>query len=104
MRGGGIFQITGRYNFEKLSKDTGINFIDDPSKITTEADSLIAALWFWNTRNLSRHADSNDILSVSKIINLGSATAKAIPNGLDDRIKQTERFKKLFTVNNKLKS
>jgi putative chitinase len=95
-RGAGIFQLTGRSNFEQLTKATGIDFISNSDLIMTEANSLIAALWFWNSKGLNTYADKDDILSVSKIINLGSAKSKGTPNGLPDRTKKTNDFKQTF--------
>ncbi|MGK6342824.1 glycoside hydrolase family 19 protein [Chryseobacterium sp. DT-3] len=97
LRGGGIFQITGRSNFQKLSDDTGVDFISNPEIIDNEADSVLAALWFWKLKGLNKYADADDVLSVSKIINLGNAKAKGTPNGLNDRISKTNYYKKLFT-------
>lgn len=96
MRGQGIFQLTGRGNLTVLSKDTRIDFVGKPSLLLNEADSLIAALWYWNTHKLSRYADVDDGLSISKIINLGSAGAKGTPKGLADRISKIKKFKTVF--------
>lgn len=95
-RGSGIFQITGRSNFERLSKDTGIDFIGNPALILEEANSIIAALWFWNNRNLSKYADKNDTTSISKTVNLGNANHKGIPKHLSERIQATQKYKKIF--------
>lgn len=96
-RGGGIFQITGRANYTKLSKDTGIDFINNPERITNETDSLIAAIWYWNMRGLNRYADADNIDAISDLINLGKLTPKfgdAI--GFTDRRNQVNNFKRIF--------
>lgn len=95
-RGAGIFQITGRANFEKLSKDTGIDFVNNPSLLLDEANSMIAAIWFWNERKLSSYADKDDAISISKIINLGNAKSKATPNHLKERIEAVNYYKTIF--------
>jgi putative chitinase len=94
LRGAGIYQITGRANFQKLSDDTGIDFVNNPELILEEANSMIAALWFWNSRGLNRYADKDDVTSISKIINLGNAKAKGVPKHLNERKQWVETFKK----------
>lgn len=70
-RGRGFIQITGKYNYIMLSKDTRINFLDNPDLLLTEANSLISALWFWNKHKLNLLADKNDIKGITRIINGG---------------------------------
>ena len=93
LRGAGIFQITGRANFQKLSDDTGIDFINHPELLLEEANSLIAAVWFWNNRGLNKYADKDDVLSISKIINLGNVKAKGTPKHLAERKQWAETYK-----------
>lgn len=95
-RGKGIFQITGRNNYTVLSKDTRIDYLSSPDLLLTETDSLIAALWFWNSRHLNKYADVDDGLSISKIINLGSVGVNASPKGLTDRLNKVRKYKALF--------
>jgi putative chitinase len=96
LRGAGLTQVTGRANFQKLSDDTGIDFINHPELILQEAESLIASVWFWNYRGLNKYADKDDILSISKIINLGSVKASGTPKHLAERKQAVETFKKIF--------
>ena len=94
--GKGIFQITGRANVQKLSDDTGIDFINHPELLLEETHSLIAAIWYWNSRGLNKYADKDDVLSISKVINLGNAKAKGTPKHLAERKQWAETFKKEF--------
>lgn len=94
LRGSGILQITGRANFQKLSDDTGIDFINQPELILEEANSVIAAIWFWNYRGLNKYADKDDATSISKIVNLGSVKSKGTPKHLEERKQWAETFKK----------
>lgn len=98
LRGGGIYQITGRANWEKLSKDTGIDFINNPDLIIDEKNSIIAAIWFWNNRKLNDFADKDDVVSISKIINLGNKNSLATPNHLQERISATNKHKETFKI------
>lgn len=101
-RGRGIFQITGLANYKALTEyarevlGVDVDYVKNPDLLLNEADSLIAALWYWNTRKLNSYADKNDIKSISKIINLGSVTVKAEPKGLDHRIQCVNNFIKIF--------
>jgi len=94
LRGAGIYQITGRTNFQKLSDDTGIDFINHPELILEEANSVIAAIWFWDNRKLNSYADKDDVLSISKVVNLGSVKAKGTPKHFAERKQWAETFKK----------
>lgn len=94
-RGGGIFQITGRYNYEAVQRRTGIPFSEHPELIEQEANSIIAALDFWENRNLNRYADEDNVLAVSQIVNVGSR--KGVPNGLKDRERKTRHYAKIFS-------
>jgi putative chitinase len=93
LRGSGILQITGRANFQKLSEDTSIDFINNPELILQEAESIIAAIWFWNYRGLNKYADKDDATSISKIVNLGSVKSKGTPKHLEERKQWVETFK-----------
>ena len=83
-RGRGFIQITGKDNYLMLSKDTRIDYLNNPDLLLNESDSLISALWFWNKHKLNLLADKNDIKAITKTINGGY-------NGLAHR---TELLKK----------
>ena len=93
-RGRGFIQLTGRDNYTALTKwakSNGINtdYVNNPDLLLREADALISALWFWTVNDLNKYADKDDVLSITKRINGGT-------NGLQDRITETTKFKKLF--------
>lgn len=88
-RGRGHIQITGKVNYTALSDATGIDYVKDPDKLLNESDSLIAALWFWTSRNLNELADADDVKGVTKKINGGY-------NGLSDRKKWVSFYKEIF--------
>jgi len=70
-RGRGFIQITGKDNYLMLSKDTRIDYLNNPDLLLNESDSLISALWFWNKKGLNKLADKNDIKAITKRINGG---------------------------------
>jgi putative chitinase len=88
-RGRGFIQITGKANYLVLSKDTGIDYLNNPELLLNEADSMISALWFWNKNNINSHADNDDVKKVTRTINGGY-------NGLKHRIELLEKYKAVF--------
>lgn len=86
-RGRGFIQITGKSNYESLSKDTKIDFVSNPNLLLQEANALISALWYWNKNNLNTFADKDDIITITKRINGGL-------NGIDDRKRLLAIYKK----------
>jgi len=88
-RGRGFIQLTGRLNYTNLSRDTGIDYINNPDLLLNEADSMIAALWYWSKANCNKYADLDDIKSVTKLINGGYINLEA-------RIKEVNKMKKVF--------
>lgn len=79
-KGRGAIQITGRYNYTKLSKDLGYDFVSDPKKLAELPWAILSAGWFWNLAKLNPYADKDDLVAITKRINGGT-------NGLDSRRK-----------------
>jgi predicted chitinase len=82
-RGGSWFQTTGRYNVAKYAKA-----LDIPMRADLLDDHEIGlrfACFEWKDGNCCRYANENDLLSISKYINTGSAKSGIMPNGLADR-------------------
>ena len=90
-RGRGFIQITGRYNYEQLSKDTGIDYANNPDWLLREEDSMISALWFWKSKNLNLLADKDDLKNITRRINGGY-------NGLKHREELLKEYKKVFFI------
>lgn len=70
-RGGGMLQITGRNNYNLLSKDTRVDFLTNPDIILEETNSMLAACWFWKTNKINIYADKNDLSEVRHTVNGG---------------------------------
>jgi putative chitinase len=96
-RGGGMLQTTFRNGYETLEKSTGIPFTKNPDLILEEVNGLIAALEYWRTTNLNKHADENNLDAISDIINIGSKT-KTVgdANGFKERKENLEKYKQIF--------
>lgn len=87
--GKGFIQITGKTNYEALSNYTKVDYVSAPELLLNEADSMISALWYWNTADLNKFADKDDILTITKRINGGT-------NGLEHRTQLLKDMKKVF--------
>lgn len=89
-RGYGPIQVTGRYNvteFFNWCVEQGLNppdFITFPSLIADSPWAGWSVVWYWETRNLNRYADSNDIEMITRRVNGGL-------NGYADRLDYYDR-------------
>ncbi len=90
-RGRGFIQVTLKDNYRELSKYTGIDFLNNPDLLLNEANSVIAALWYWNKHKLNVLADKDNINLITKKINGGY-------NGLSHRITLVNKWKKILKV------
>ena len=94
-RGRGAVQLSGRNNYASFAE-----WKQDPSIITNpdQVASIYAfdsALWFFEENRVWMHAKDlteNTILIISRIINVGNSSTTVIPNGLEDRIKKTQKY------------
>lgn len=56
-RGRGLPQITGRYNYEQLSRARGVDYVDSPELLEEPDHATWAAGWWWSSRHLNLYAD-----------------------------------------------
>jgi putative chitinase len=78
--GRGLIQLTGKNNYQAFADSLEMNINDVPEYLGTFEGAAQSACWFWETNNLNRFADKNDIKGLTKAINGGYI-------GLEDRIK-----------------
>lgn len=83
--GRGLIQLTGRSNYQNFADSIEVDGrplkIDEvPEYLQTFEGAAQSACWFWETNNLNKFADADDILGMTKRINGGTI-------GLNDRIK-----------------
>ena len=90
-RGRGLIQITGRSNYETLSKLWGVDLIANPELLERPEYAVKSAIWFWNSRCLNKFADTDNIRDITRRINGGF-------NGLADRMQLLGRAKKILMV------
>lgn len=77
-RGRGIFQLTGRANYQTVGAKLGLTLTSDPELAAVPVNALQIACEYWVSRKLNELADKNDLVAITKRINGGT-------NGLADR-------------------
>ncbi|WP_240647217.1 MULTISPECIES: glycoside hydrolase family 19 protein [Burkholderia cepacia complex] len=97
-RGGGLLQITGRYNFRVMGQKISIDLEGNPDLIVQPSTAAHASAQFWADHALSALADAGDFLSISRAINLGNPRSAATPNGMPDRLALWDSCKKALGV------
>jgi putative chitinase len=73
-RGGGLIEITGRYNFQQMSTALfgDSRLVDNPDSITDPLTSCRAAGCFWFRRKCNEAADIPDFVRVTRLVNGGT--------------------------------
>jgi len=79
-RGGGILQLTGRYNYTQFGKALDMSAEEAVDYVRTKKGALDSACWFWDTNNINKYCDAHDIKGMTRRINGGYI-------GLEDRKK-----------------
>lgn len=85
-RGRGYIQLTGKDNYSAFAKFKNITLDECVNYLSTIEGAVESALWYWNTHNLNKYCDNDDILGMTKAINGGTI-------GLDDRTAKYNKFK-----------
>lgn len=95
-RGRGAIQLTGKSNYKSFSESIKKpEIMINPDLVASEY-SFESALFFFNKNKLwnicNKGVNDDSITRLSKAINLGNASSKKVPNGLEDRISLTKRY------------
>lgn len=85
-RGRGVFQITGKSNYNVMANRLQIDCVNNPDLLLSSDNALASALVYWTENDLNKLADKDDIIAVTKKINGGT-------NGLDERKAYLRRAK-----------
>ena len=95
-RGQGYKQLTGKDNVRRYSLDTygDDRVVRDPAMLQRLPDSVNSGAWYWKVHGIDRYGDN--VLAVSRAVNLGRINTKAMPVGYDARVRATERARKLW--------
>lgn len=82
-RGRGFLQVTGRHAYQKYAQQLGVSLTQ---KMDEDYDlSLQFAILEWVSSGCNSLALENDLLGISRAINVGSAKSGVMPNGLEHR-------------------
>jgi putative chitinase len=88
-KGRGLIQLTGRSNYEQYGAHANLNLLKKGNESLIAKNpryAVDASLWFWDTRNLNRYADEDNLRAVTRRVNGGF-------NGLEDRKSYLNRAK-----------
>lgn len=77
-RGQGLIQLTGKDSYIRCGKALGIDLAARPGLLTEKEFAILSAAWFWQDKDVNKHADKGDVRNATLIINGGTI-------GLDDR-------------------
>lgn len=86
--GRGFIQLTGRANYEAAGKALGLDLVNKPELAEDPANAAKVALWYWQSRGVSKSAQIGDVARSTKLINGGL-------NGLSDR---QSKFRSYLTM------
>ncbi len=90
-KGRGLIQITGRFNYRQCGEALGVDLIQQPTLLATDALACRSAGWYWDSRQLNVWADRDNLEQVTLVINGGY-------NGLDDRKDKLVAAKSAFGI------
>lgn len=88
-RGRSPVQLTHLGNYAWMQELTDLPLLENPDLALDIANGAELAAAWWQGSGLNTLADANDVLGISRKINLGSAKSKKTPRGLQDRIART---------------
>jgi putative chitinase len=84
-RGNGMLQTTGGDAHRKAGENAGADFFNHPELLTSPEFALQPVLLEWTNSGCNRFADADDLLSISRAINLGDPHSSKTPLGMADR-------------------
>jgi putative chitinase len=87
--GRGIFQLTGRANYEAYGKRLGVDLASNPDRAAEPELSLKIACEYWRRKGLNILADADNARAITRLINGGF-------NGIEDRLDRLKTAKGLL--------
>jgi putative chitinase len=97
-RGNGLLQTTGGLAHKKAGDQVGVDFFDHPELVTAAEHALKPVLFEWTASKCNTFADADDLLKVSRAINLGNPNSRSTPNGMPDRTSFLKMAKKALGI------
>jgi len=68
-RGRGLFQLTGRDNYEAAAKALNRPYVEQPELVGEASDAALTAAWFWHSRGCNELADQRLFSNITAKIN-----------------------------------
>ena len=96
-RGGGALQTTGGDNYLRMGKRCGVDFYGNPELVCSAEHALKPALAEWAEGNLNEFADKDDLIAISRAINIGDPNSKRMPNGYANRKDWYQKIRQILT-------
>lgn len=97
-RGRGLIQITGRDNYAWIGQLLELDLVTTPALLLDLEYAADSAAAYWQGRGLNALADRDDILGISRRINLGTTATRRMPNGFADRVDRWSRAKAALDI------
>lgn len=90
-KGRGYIHLTGRSNYTRFAKASGIDVINNPDLVSTDKGVAAKAAIFWwlNSKRARAAGQAGDVVAASKAVNGGT-------NGLQDRIAKWNYYSKVI--------
>jgi putative chitinase len=97
-RGNGLLQTTGGGAHKEAGDQVGVDFFDHPELVTAAEHALKPMLFEWTASRCNSFADGDNLLKISRAINLGSPNSRSTPNGMEDRKKYLRLAKRALGI------
>lgn len=89
-------EITGRANYRAVGQRLGMPLEEHPELAEALPAAVAISVDYWKANGLNRWADADDVLALSRAINLGNPHSDHTPNGLSERQVATARARTVF--------
>lgn len=70
-KGRGLIQVTGKINYQKISKIYHVDFVSNPELLSTPEWAVKSSFWFWEDKELNTLADQEKFELITRKINGG---------------------------------
>jgi len=97
-RGNGLLQTTGGKAHKEAGEKVGVDFFNHPELVTAAKHALKPVLFEWTESKCNNFADADNLLKVSRAINIGNPNSQGTPNGMDDRAKFLKRARRALGI------
>jgi putative chitinase len=98
-RGRAPIGLTGKKNYARVTAELRLldptfpDLVELPDAAASTQHGPLIAGCFWNDNRINVYADRDDLLAVSRAVNLGNPSSRKTPNGLRDREQWLVRIK-----------